>query len=66
MTEKPTGDTYDEIKQCYETAEKYNKVLVTGYQRFVIVDENIVLFMVFFTFILLLSYFDIMRVSPTH
>ena len=41
MTEKPTGDTYDEIKQCYETAEKYNKVLVTGYQRFVIVDEKI-------------------------
>lgn len=33
MTEKPTGDTYEEIKQCYETAEKYNKVLVTGYQR---------------------------------
>jgi len=41
MTEKPTGDTYDEIKQCYETAEKYNKVLVTGYQRFVTVVENI-------------------------
>ena len=41
MTEKPTGDTYDEIKQCYETAEKYNKVLVTGYQRLVIVVEKI-------------------------
>ncbi|XP_071162996.1 uncharacterized oxidoreductase YrbE-like isoform X2 [Mytilus edulis] len=33
LTEKPTGSTYDEIKLCYETAEKNNKILITGFQR---------------------------------
>lgn len=34
LTEKPTGATYDEIKLCYETAEKNDKILVTGFQRY--------------------------------
>lgn len=39
LTEKPTGSTYDEIKLCYETAEKNDRILVTGYQRYQTVNQ---------------------------
>lgn len=33
MTEKPCGETYEDIRRCYETAERVNKHLLTGFQR---------------------------------
>ncbi|XP_060084197.1 uncharacterized oxidoreductase YrbE-like [Ylistrum balloti] len=33
MTEKPCGETYSEIKRCYDLAEHVNKPLLTGFQR---------------------------------
>lgn len=33
MTEKPCGETYSDIKRCYELSEHTNKILLTGFQR---------------------------------
>ncbi|XP_033760497.1 myo-inositol 2-dehydrogenase-like [Pecten maximus] len=33
MTEKPCGETYSDIKRCYDLAERMDKVLLTGFQR---------------------------------
>ncbi|XP_021372135.1 uncharacterized protein LOC110462495 isoform X2 [Mizuhopecten yessoensis] len=33
MTEKPCGETYADIKRCYDMAERVNKPLLTGFQR---------------------------------
>ena len=34
FSEKPAGETYDDIKRCYETAEKSGRPFLTGYTRY--------------------------------
>ena len=37
FTEKPAGESVEDIRLCYETAERTGRVLLTGYTRYVLV-----------------------------
>jgi len=39
LTEKPCAETYDEIKTCFDIAEREKKVLLTGFQRWCIFSK---------------------------
>lgn len=40
MVEKPTAESFTDIKTCYETAENYGTVLLTSFQRLQILKQS--------------------------
>lgn len=40
MVEKPTAESFTDIKTCYETAENYGTVLLTSFQRLQILNQS--------------------------